>query len=200
MYGLVHRALQCFAQDIYGEDIWEKVVVEAELPFHEYEAMLPYPDHHLDDALTSLSNLLERSPAQVAEDVGTYLVTHERMETVRRLLRFGGTTYVEFILSLEDVHDRVKLALPDLELPRFEVEVHSETSFSVVLDWSRQGFGEVLLGVLRAMADDYGTLVMLEVGRSFRSGEVLEVVKVELFEVDFTTGREFGLIAGGTAS
>ncbi len=200
MYGLVHRALQCFAQDIYGDDLWDKVVAEAGLQFREYEAMLVYPDHHLDDVLSALSGQLERTPAQVSEDVGAYLVTHERMETVRRLLRFGGTTYEEFVLSLDDLHDRVKLALPDLELPRLEVEVHSQTSFSVSLEFARHGFGAVLLGILRAMADDYGALVLLDLGRSARSGEVIELVTVELFATDFAKGRDFGLIAENSAT
>jgi hypothetical protein len=198
MYGLIHRALQCFAQDIYGEDLWAAVVAEAALPVQEFEAMLVYPDSYLDDVLTALSNQLDRTPLQVSEDVGAYLVTHERMETVRRLLRFGGTTYEEFVLSLDDLHDRVNLALPDLDLPRLEVEVYSQTSISVLLDFSRQGFGAVLLGIMRAMADDYGTLVVLELGRSSRRGEVLEIVTVELFKVDYAIGRDFDLIEGAT--
>lgn len=199
MYGLIHRALQCFAQDNYGDDLWSAVVAEAGLPFHEFEAMLVYPDTYLDGVMGALSNQLDRTPLQVSEDVGAYLVTHKRMETVRRLLRFGGTTYEEFVLSLDDLHDRVKLALPDLDLPRLEVEAHSHTSLSVVLESSRQGFGAVLLGMMRAMADDYGTLVVLDLGGALRGGEVLEVVTVELFEVDFAVGREFGLIAESTA-
>lgn len=198
MYGLIHRALQCFAQDIYGEDLWAAVVAEAGLPVQEFEAMLVYPDSYLDDVLTALSNQLDRTPLQVSEDVGAYLVTHKRMETVRRLLRFGGTTYEEFVLSLDDLHDRVNLALPDLDLPRLEVEVYSQTSISVLLEFSRQGFGAVLLGIMRAMADDYGTLVVLELGRSSRRGEVLEIVTVELFKVDFAIGRDFDLIEGAT--
>jgi hypothetical protein len=197
MYGLVHRALQCFAQDTYGDALWDKVVAEANLQFREYEAMLVYPDHHLDDVLGALSVQLETTPAQVSEDVGAYLVTHERMESVRRLLRFGGTTYEEFVLSLDDLHDRVKLALPDLELPRLEVEVHSQRSFSVSLDFARKGFGAVLLGILRAMGDDYGALVVLNLRQSAQSAEV---VTVELFEADFAAGRVFGLLAENTAT
>jgi len=195
MYGLVHRALQCFAQDIYGDEIWDKVVVEVGHQLHEYEAMLTYPDHHLDDVLVALSDQLEKTPTQVSEDVGTYLVTHTRMEPVRRLLRFGGATFEEFVLSLDDLHDRLKLALPDLDLPRLEVETHSSSAISVSVDFDRQGFGAVLLGILRAMADDYGALVVLELGRGGLGDKEVERVTAELFEAQFATGRGFGLVA-----
>ena len=200
MYGLVHRALQCFAQDTYGDALWDKVVVEAGHQLHEYEAMLPYPDAHLDDVLLALAGQLEKTSVQVSEDVGAYLVTHKRMETVRRLLRFGGTSFEEFLMSLDDLHDRVKLALPDLGLPQLEVEAHSNTSFSVLVKFDRQGFGAVLLGILRAMADDYGALVVLELERSALGVEEVERVTVELFEAEFAAGRGFGLVTENTAS
>lgn len=200
MYGLVHRALQCFAQDIYGRDLWEKVVRDAELHCYEYEAMLDYPDDHLDGILNALSERLDRTPMQLSEDVGAYLVTHPRMEPVRRLMRFGGTNFEEFVLSLEDLHDRVKLALPDLELPKFEVEMHSATCFSVASISSRPGFGAVLSGILRAMADDYGALVMLDLGSAVRGDARIETVKIELFEAEFAAGRDFGLVAQSGAS
>ncbi|RLJ59334.1 heme-NO-binding protein [Litoreibacter meonggei] len=200
MYGLVHRALQCFAQDIYGDALWDKVVAEAGHQLYEYEAMLPYPDDHLDDVLLALSDQLEKTPTQVLEDVGAYLVTHKRMETVRRLLRFGGTSFEEFLLSLDDLHDRVKLALPDLGLPQLEVEAHSGTSFSVLVKFDRPGFGAVLLGILRAMADDYGALVVLDLERSALGVEVIERVMVELFEAEFAADRGFGLVTEDTAT
>ncbi|TDT76936.1 heme-NO-binding protein [Litoreibacter halocynthiae] len=195
MYGLVHRALQCFSQDTYGDVVWNKVVAEAGVQVHEYEAMLFYPDHHLDDVLLALSNHLDKTPAQVSEDVGAYLVTHQRMEAVRRLLRFGGATFEEFVLSLDELHDRVKLALPELDLPELEVEAHSGSSFSVLVKSEHHRFGAVLLGILRAMADDFGTLVMLDLGRSTQGSDDVERATIELFETDFATGRGFGLVA-----
>ncbi|SFR41851.1 heme NO-binding domain-containing protein [Litoreibacter janthinus] len=199
MYGLVHRALQCFAQDTYGDAVWLQVAEDAGIPVHVFEAMLCYPDNYLDDVLNALSHALGKSPDQVAEDVGAYLVTHSRMEPVRRLLRFGGATFEDFVLSLDDLHDRVKLALPDLVLPKLEVVAHSKSSFCVHVDFDRSGFGAVLLGILRAMGDDYGALVVLELFQQGQGGRGVERVTVELFEADFAAGRGFGLVAADVA-
>lgn len=99
------------------------------------------------------------------EDIGTYLVSHPNMAAVRRLLRFGGPTFQEFLHSLDDLPERTRLAIPDLALPelrlvdlgpdRFCLKVHSPEAADVP-------FGYVVLGLLRALADDYGALVMLE--------------------------------------
>ncbi len=56
------------------------------------------------------------------------------------------------------------------------------------------GFGYVMLGILRAMADDYGALVVLEHQGWQDAGE--EVIQVHLLEAAFAQGRSFDLVAG----
>ncbi len=41
---------------------------------------------------------------------------------MRRLLRFGGATFEDFLLSLDDLNDRVALALDILDMPTVAVE------------------------------------------------------------------------------
>jgi hypothetical protein len=50
-----------------------------------------------------------------------------------------------------------------------------------------------MVGVLRAMADDYGALAVLE----FTGAENgLETVDIHLLQSDYTSGRDFSLSAG----
>lgn len=195
MYGLVHRAVQCFAQDTYGGPLWDKVVETARLGSPEFEAMLSYPDEELDDVLEALSQALGKTQEQVCEDIGAYLVTHARMNSVRRLLRFGGASYFDFVMSLDELHDRVRLALPELDLPRLEVSPHSNERFVILVDADRPHFGSVLLGLMRAMADDYGALAILELRAANRDDANMKLVHVELFDSAFSSGREFDLVS-----
>ncbi|PTX54304.1 heme-NO-binding protein [Litoreibacter ponti] len=199
MYGLVHRALQTFAQDTYGDALWRAAVAKAGLDVVEFEAMLTYSDEMFDAVLDSLSDQLSRDRALVLEDLGSYLVTHPNTNVVRRLLRFGGFSFVDFVLSLDDLQDRTKLAFPDLHLPRLEVEPHLDGAFGIWVFSEREGFGAVLQGVLRAMADDYGALVMLELRHATRYDRSFEHLTVELFETDFAAGRSFDLSMGHAA-
>jgi hypothetical protein len=50
-------------------------------------------------------------------------VTDPGLEPLRRLLRFGGGTFEEFLVSLEELPDRARLAMPELEMPEITLSV-----------------------------------------------------------------------------
>ncbi len=125
------------------------------------------------------------------EDVGTYLVSHPNKESLRRLLRFGGVTFTEFLHSLDDLPDRARLAVPistcrnssctDFARDRFVLRVHRARC---------RASGMVLVGVLRAMADDYGAL---RHARSRRAAGGCESIVITLVETEYAEGRQFDL-------
>ena len=135
--------------------------------------------------------VLGRDRAGMLEDLGTYLVSHPRTEALRRLLRFGGVTYVDFLHSLDDLPDRARLAVADLQLPALELREHASGRFSLACGPGMPGFGSVMTGILRAMADDYGALATIE--RERASADGAEVIAITLVETAFAAGRRFDL-------
>ncbi len=190
MHGLINRAIQCFVTDSYGADKWVEATRVADLDFVEFEAMLTYDDDITPALLDAVSDVLDRPRDEVMEDIGTYLVSHPNVEALRRLLRFGGVTFVEFLHSLDDLPDRARLAVSDLNLPRIELRDHSPTQFSLICQSPVAGYGHVMMGILRTMADDYGTLAMLE---HTGAGNGVETISVSLIETEFAEGRVFDL-------
>lgn len=190
MHGLINRAIQCFVTDSYGADKWVETTRLADLDFVEFEAMLSYDDEITPRILDAISQILDRPRGDVMEDLGTYLVSHPNVEALRRLLRFGGVTFVEFLHSLDDLPDRARLAVADLDLPRIELRDHSPTQFSLVCESRIHGYGHVMMGILRTMADDYGALALLEYTGS---GNGVETISVTLVETEFAEGRVFDL-------
>lgn len=77
--------------------------------------MLTHDDEITDRVLDALTKVLGRERSDLLEDFGTFVVSDSTLQPVRKLLRFGGGNYVGFLHSLEDVHDRAKIALPDLD-------------------------------------------------------------------------------------
>ena len=161
MHGMFNRGLQCFVRDIYGAEVWEETCLRAELPYFNFETMLHYEDSVTDRVLQTLAKVIGRTVDELLEDFGTYAVSEERLAIVRRLLRFGGDTYEEFLHSLEDVHDRAIMALPDLDMPYLLLTPHSDKEFTLHYRFTKQGYGSFFLGLLRGMADDYGALVVI---------------------------------------
>ncbi|NUH66083.1 heme NO-binding domain-containing protein [Sulfitobacter sp. S0837] len=190
MHGLINRSIQNYVCDSYGPSCWAEATQRAGLEFTEFEAMLSYADDLTPRMLDAVCEVLERSRPEVMEDIGTYLVSHPTYEAVRRLLRFGGVNFSDFLHSLDDLPDRAKLALADLDLPNIELREHDEGRFSLICDAPVAGYGHLLMGVLRVMADDYGALVLLDhMGRN----DGVETLTIKVVEADYSAGRSFDL-------
>lgn len=161
MHGIFNRGLQSYVCDIFSPEIWEETCTLAELPFFNFETMLKYEDNLTDRVINALIQVMKRPREELLEDFGTYVISEDHFSSVRRLLRFGGENYEEFLHSLEDVHDRAKMAIPDLDVPRLRLMPQTESRFTLHYSFAKLGYGSVFLGMLRAMADDYGTLVVI---------------------------------------
>ncbi len=190
MHGLINRSIQCFIRDTYGHKKWDEITARAGLGFSSFEALLSYADELSYRVMDVASEILATPRETLLEDMGTYIVTHPNLEPVRRILRFGGETFLEFLLSLDDLRDRARMAVPDLCLPRLEVRETPDNIVTFRCAGACQGFGYVLMGLLRAMADDYGALVLLEHKGVF-AGQ--ELVSVQLLDMGFSAGRAFQL-------
>lgn len=190
MHGLVNRAVQCFLRDTYGYDLWLRVARDAGVPPLGFESMVVYELGVTHDLIAAAAQHLNRPREAVLEDMGTYLVSHNTLQALRRLLRFGGVTFTDFLLSLEDLPDRARMALPDFELPRMTLDEDGPDLFCLTVRSPFDGAAHVLMGLLRAMADDYGALVLLDHGGAVAGSEVLHI---NLLDGSFAEGRRFDL-------
>ncbi len=193
MHGLMNRAIESFVRDTYGRRRWCSIAREAGLEDTSFEAMLTYEDALTDAVLDAAAAELRKPREDFLEDLGTYLVSHPTTEALRRLLRFGGVSFMEFLNSLDELRGRARLAVSDLDLPELELVEESGGTFLLHCRYHRPGFGHVLTGVLRAMADDYGALVMLDMVEQRAD---VEILKIALLEAAFAEGRRFQLAAG----
>lgn len=170
-----------------------KICAAAEIGHDDFEALLTYDLAEAEAVIEAAVVLLKKDRRCFLEDVGTHVVSHPENASLRRLLRFGGDTFEEFLHSLDDMRDRVKLALPDLDMPQLELRVHSAQNFSLYYRWLTPGYGALALGMLRAMADEYGALVVLEhlLGQD-DSGD-FDTISIALLDGDFADSGQFAL-------
>lgn len=185
------RSLQGYLRDTFGAVSWDAIVRASGLGVSHFEAMLPYDLTHADRLAAAASTVLRRPTEALWEDMGTYLVTNQAYEGMRRLLRFGGTGFVDFLHSLEDLPDRARLALPDLTVPDLAVEEVQAAHFRLTYRFHVAGTGPVLLGILRAMADDYGTLALIDLEHS---GEGGGVISIQVLKMHHAKARPFVLV------
>lgn len=192
VHGLINRSIQCFIRDTYGPESWDAVARQAQIEATGFEAMFRYDDALTDAMLSAATEVLAKPRVMLLEDLGTYLVSHPNLEALRRLLRFGGETFVDFLHSLDELPERARLAVPDLDLPALELQHLSEDSFRLICRDGKPGFGHVFVGLLRTLADDYGTLAYLE---HLGDQDGTEHIAISLLDSGFSAGRQFDLAA-----
>jgi hypothetical protein len=166
MDALLLRSLQSYVLDTFGTVIWQEICREAGHGPQTFEPMLRYDLGLADRVAAAAAGRLGRPVETVWEDVGTHLVTNPDRGGVRRLLRFGGTTFVDFLYSLEELPGRARLALPDLDPPEIVLNELGPDRFTLRCRSHSRGTRHVLAGMLTAMADDYGTLCVIEVAEA----------------------------------
>lgn len=193
MHGLINLAIELFLRETYGLGVWSTIARRAGLEFDRFEAMMIYDPAVTTTVIQAAADVLNRPLDALMEDVGTFLVSPRAGERLRRLMRYGGGSFVDFLHSLEELPDRARLALPDLVLPQLEVEDLAQGEFCLRATPPFPGAGYILLGLLRSMADDYGALALLDL--QDRS-DGCEEIMISLLDVAHAEGRGFDLAAG----
>jgi len=192
MHGLVNQSLQCFLQDAYGTACWDEIRRGAGVDALGFEAMLIYDDAITEALIAAATARLGRPRDALLEDLGHYLVTWPGRDTLRRLLRFGGESFADFLHSLGRLRDRGRLVLPELDLPEITVREASGGRFRLLLRWPGPCYGPAMVGLLRAMADDYGALALCE-RQPMPRARGAELVHVHLLAATHSEGRAFDL-------
>lgn len=189
MQGFVNKAIQNFIIDTYGPTRWADVTRQSEIGLTHFESLLDYDPQISQRLLRSATMALEQPSETLLEDMGHHLVAHRRNEGLRRLLRFSGNTFEDFILSLDELPDRVRLAVEEIDLPEIEITQPETNQFLLTLGDQLPGFEWVLIGTLRALADDYGALALID----HQSGAARPQILLTLVNSNYAAGRQFDL-------
>jgi hypothetical protein len=164
MDALLLRSLQSYVLDTFGAAIWQDICQVAGHASMTFEPMLRYEPGLADRVADIAAAILGRPVEAIWEDVGTHLVTNPDREGVRRLLRFGGLSFADFLHSLEELPGRARLALPDLDPPEVTLDEVGPDRFELRCRSHLRAAQRVLAGLVTAMADDYGALCLIEEG------------------------------------
>lgn len=186
MDALLLRSLQGYLRDTFGLSVWQAICRRAALKIETFEPMLRYDLGTADRVALCAADVLGRPAETIWEDMGTYLVTNPGHEGVRRLFRFGGVGFADFLHSLEEMPGRARLAMPDIETPEVTLTELGPDRFELHCRARLQGIPRVLVGMLTAMADDYGALCLIEPGQDGR-------ILIRILDSLHAAGRRFDL-------
>lgn len=189
MLGLINSAIEGFLKETYGIETWRGVVALSGVEHESFEPMMQYPSEETEALITAAAANLRRPREALLDDLGHWLVAARSGGRLRRLLRFGGDDFVEFLHSLVDLPARVQLALPDFGLPALDVVESEPMQFRLRFEEPFKGGTAVLCGILRSMADDYGALVLIDA-----EPEAEAVILVQVLREGHGTKHDFELV------
>lgn len=184
MHGLMNRAIEGFVRQGYGQACWRMVAERIGLAEGGFQPFRPYPMALTRQLTEAVAAILDKPEAELIEDVGAWLA---RVEGMRRLLRFSGSDFSDFVLSLEELPGRLRMILPDIAAPEVAVAVHGPQAYRITLigdDWLWRA---LIAGLLRAMSDDYGALALIV--------DEGDAILVDVSDASFGDGRGFELAA-----
>jgi len=190
MHGFIIHGIEIFLRRRHGDDVWAAACAVSGLDRRGTQIMRDYPPETLRQALRAAADILSIGCDELLEDIGGWV---PRLENMRHILRFSGSTFEDFVLSLDDLHDRARMVLPGLELPRITTEITGDHSYRLTVTSDSQEWYPVLAGLLRGMADEYGVLAMVDTQD--------DVLTVSIADDQFAEGGEFSLTQqlGGAA-
>ena len=194
MHALMLRSLQGYIRDTFGAAAWTAVIRGAALKIETFEPMLRYDPALVDRVAAAASQVLGRPAEAVWEDMGTYLITNPAHQGVRRLLRFGGVGFADFLYSLEEMPGRARLAWPDLTVPDLTLQELGPDRFRLTCRYDVRGAARVLVGMLTAMADDYGSLCVIEAEAGLEGGaEGGDLISIRVMDTAHCEAKSFDL-------
>ncbi|WJS85755.1 heme NO-binding domain-containing protein [Paracoccus sp. TOH] len=158
MHGLVNRSVEAFTRATYGDDLWTRVLLRTKADPNIFLTWNETPNRVTYSLVIAAAMLVGKSRNEYLEDIGSWLT---RQEQIRRLLRFSGESYGDFLESLQDLPNRIRLVIPELLIPDLRVAIDHADCYRISASDHQPGFLSIIAGVLRGMADDYGALAII---------------------------------------
>ncbi|MDO5605052.1 MAG: heme NO-binding domain-containing protein [Paracoccus sp. (in: a-proteobacteria)] len=182
MSGFVIRAIEFFLRARHGDAVWMTASAAAALRPGAVGIMHHYPAGLAGELIRAASRSLHIGREELLDDLGGWLA---RAPALRDVMRFSGTSFGDFVLSLDDLQNRAHVVLPGLDLPRLDAQPAGPDRYLLSVTAADDDWFALLAGFLRGMADDYGVLAVVE-----RRETVLEV---HIADARFAAGRRFAL-------
>lgn len=190
MHGLIIRAIELFLRSRHGDAVWACVCAATGLDRRGTQIMRNYKPELVQRMILSASTVLRIERDELLEDIGGWI---PRLESVRYIMRFSGSSFEDFVLSLDDMYDRARIVLPGLELPKIATQMVAPQHYNVGITSDLQEWYPVLAGLLRGMSDDYGVLAIVDRGATH--------IDVHIADDRFAEGSQFSFTqqVGGAA-
>ncbi|HEY9627943.1 MAG TPA: heme NO-binding domain-containing protein [Coleofasciculaceae cyanobacterium] len=170
MYGLVNKAIEGMIRSQFGDATWETIKQTAAVPDEVFISMEAYPDDLTHRLVRAASQTLDLSTAEIMQAFGEYWVHYTAQEGYGELLEMAGDTLPDFLQNLDNLHAHVGVVFPQLQPPSFECTELEAESLNLHYRSSREGLGEMVIGLVKGLGTRFDTPVEVTQTQSRQAG------------------------------
>lgn len=156
MYGMIHRGVRQMVVETRGQEAWDAIEKSlATGPEHLISA------HVYDDELTV--SILQRAAGELGQplneclrDFGRYWIHFAERGSYGAMLNFTGHNLPDFVRNLDRMHQAIKNAMPDADMPSFTVTDEEPGRLCVTYSSSRSGLEPFVQGLFEGLLARFG--------------------------------------------
>jgi guanylate cyclase soluble subunit beta len=180
MYGVINKSLRDMVTEGHGEAIWAQVLAKAGVPSDSFLAMRSYDDEITFRLAVASSDVLGVDVDTALHAFGKHWVNHTLARDYDALVRSTGSTMLEFLENLNELHDRISTTFLEYEPPEFRVSELQKNRMEVEYISHREGLNSFVSGLLVALSE--------------RFNEPMSIEATEDLSVDAGTHTKFSLL------
>jgi len=156
MYGLIHRSVRDMVIAGYGNERWNRILLDANASEEHFMSMQPYDDSVALALVGSACKELNQQPGALLEAFGRHWIEDTVKKSYANLLKSYGDNLWDFLKNLNFMHDRISTTFPAYRAPMFELEPLSDSVARLLYTSTRQGLAPFVVGLLRGLAVEFG--------------------------------------------
>ena len=180
MYGVINKSLRDMVTEGHGEAIWAQVLAKAGVPSDSFLAMRSYDDEITFRLAVASSVVLGVDVDTALHAFGKHWVNHTLARDYDALVRSTGSTMLEFLENLNELHDRISTTFLEYQPPEFRVSELEKNRMEVEYISHREGLNSFVAGLLIALSE--------------RFNEPMSISAIEDLSVDAGTHTKFSLL------
>ena len=152
MYGLVNQAIEDLVVSSAGTEAWHSICDRAGLRSVGFESSGKYDDAVTLALVAAASEVLESPAEEILRQFGRHWILYTGREGWADVFEMTGHDMQTFLAGLDEMHARVKVAMPDADMPQFSL-FEKEGYLELEYHSSRDGLAPMVYGLLEGLAE-----------------------------------------------
>lgn len=161
MYGLVNQAIKDLVVTKFGEDSWKQICERANVPPEDFVSMQYYPDTVTYGLVGSASTQLNMDASDILFEFGKFWILYTASQGYGPLMDLFGEDFKSCLQSLNNMHARMGMTMPQLTPPRFRFTEIQPNLYQLDYFSKRAGLSPMVKGLLHGLAEKYSVKIQI---------------------------------------